>query len=419
MDEVSAWSDPDFRRLFRASAVSVFGSEIGELALPLLAIITLTATPTEVGFLRAAQFLPFLVATLPLGMLVDRHARRPLMMRADIGRFLLIAAIPISVWLGAAEVELLYVVVFAAGCLTVLYQLSDFAYLPDLVPASRIVDANSKLSAVHSANEIAGKGVGGVIVHVLTAPFAVLLDAFTYLLSAFELSRIRAVEQVSPPQHTASRFREAVTGLVAAWRHRYIRPLLLEATTFNFFNEIFVLGLLLYAVRGLELDAATIGLIFVGGGIGSFFGAWFGPRLTHQFGYGRVLLATMAVGNAAPMAAVLTRAEPVISLAVLIATFAVMGVGIGIANVHAVSLRQMAVAEDLRGRVNAGYRLVSWSVLPFGAIIGGVLASSLGAFPAMLIGAFGVPLATMWVLFSPIPRLREIGDAMEQSLDHG
>lgn len=407
----SAWEQADFRRLFRASAISVFGSEIGELALPLLAIITLSATPEELGLLRTLQFLPFLVATLPLGALVDGRPKRSLMMKADVGRFILIGAIPATVWLGIAELELVYVVVFAAGCLTVLYQLADFAYLPVLVREELIVDANSKLSAVHSANEIAGKGIGGVIVQALTAPFAVLFDAATYLVSALDLWRIRTPEQPPRVNQPGSIFRGALSGLVAAWRHRYIRPLLLEATTFNFFNEIFLLSLLLHAVRDLELHAAAIGLVFVGGGVGSFVGAWFGPRLTERFGYGRVLVTTMAIGNGAPLAAALARTDSPNSLAILVATFGVMGLGIGIANVHAVSLRQMSVGEHVRGRINAGYRLVSWGALAVGATVGGLLAASLGAYQAMMIGAIGIPLATAWVALSPIPQLETVIEA--------
>ncbi|RPI25337.1 MAG: MFS transporter [Actinobacteria bacterium] len=414
--DTSAWVDSDFRRLFRASAVSRFGSEIGELALPLLAIITLSARPSQVGLLRAAQFLPFLVATLPLGLIVDRRGKRKLMMRADVGRFVLVSAMPVSIWLGVGGVGLLCILVFAAGCLTVLYQLADFAFLPAIVPAHRIVDANSKLSAVQSANEIAGKGVGGVVVQVLTAPFAVLFDAVTYLLSAVNLSRIGTLEDIPRAAGSMSKRSGAGSGLVDVMRHRYIRPLMAEATTFNFFSEIFILALLLHAVRQLGLDAAAIGLVFVGGGIGSFIGAWFGPRLTHRFGYGRVLLATMAVGNTAPVAAILANGDATTSLAVLVALFWVMGVGIGIANVHAVSLRQMMVSDELRGRINAGYRLVSWSVLPLGAMVGGILASAIGAYGAMLVGAFGIPLATVWVALSPIPRLTSLTEASDRDM---
>src|SRR5690606_10220937 len=184
-----AWSNPDFRRLWAGSAVSSFGAEIAELAIPLLAIVTLAATPSEVGTLRTAQFLPFLLATLPLGMLVDRSRRLPLMIGADVGRFALIMIIPLAVWAGIARIELLYVVMFAAGVLTVLYQVAAFAFVPDVVAAQQLVDATGTIAAAQSANEIGGRGFGGVLVDTLSAPVAVLLNAVGYLASAIWLSR--------------------------------------------------------------------------------------------------------------------------------------------------------------------------------------------------------------------------------------
>jgi Na+/melibiose symporter-like transporter len=409
-----AWHNRDFRRLWGATAISLFGSEIGDLALPLLAIITLSADASQVGLLRSAQFLPFLVATIPLGLVVDRSARRSLMIAADLGRFVLVGSIPVLVWLGVRQIEVLYLLVFGAGTLTVLYQLADFAFLPDIVPRRELIDANGKLSAAQSANEIAGKGVGGLIVAALTAPFAVVLDAATFLMSALCLARIAdpdpsSIAAVEGPSGLAS----ALVGLSIAMRNRFIRPLLGEATTFNFFNEIFILGLLVYAVRDVGLGPALIGSVFVAGGIGSFLGAWFGTRFTSRFGYGRVLLATMLLGNTAPAAVVLLGGDRYLGLAILATIFLVMGVGIGVANMHAVSLRQIAVPEQVRGRVNAGYRLVSWGALPLGAAIGGALASTLGAHDAMVIGAVGIPLATLWVWISPIPSLRTVADASD------
>ena len=410
--ESRAWAVLDYRRLWRASAMSMFGSEISELALPLLAIITLSADAAEVGVLRVAQFLPFLLATLPLGVVVDRAARRPLMIGADLGRFMLVGSIPLLIWLGVRQIEVVYLLVLAAGTLTVLYQLADFAFLPSIVASDQLVDANGKLSAAQSANEIAGKGVGGLIVGAFTAPLAVLMDAVTYLVSAASLARITVVETIAAePEPRPSAFREAKEGLAIALGNRFIRPLLGEATMFNFLNEIFILGLLVYAVRDLGLGPAMIGIIFVAGGIGSFLGAWFGTRFTARFGYGRVLLVTLLVGNTAPAAVILLNGDPSVGLGILVAVFCVMGVGIGIANMHAVSLRQTAVAKQLRGRVNAGYRLISWGALPVGAAVGGVLASALGAQQAMVIGALGIPLATLWVWFSSIPGLRSIADA--------
>ena len=211
------------------------------------------------------------------------------------------------------------------------------------------------------------------------------------------------------PSHHA--WRDAQEGLGIVVRNRYVRPLLGEATTFNFFNEIFILGLLLYAVRGLGLNAAQIGLVFTAGGAGSFLGAWFGSRITGRFGYGRVLLATLLLGNTAPVAVAAPSDSRAAALAVLTASLFVMGIGIGIANVHAVSLRQSAIPAHLHGRVNAGYRLISWGAIPLGASLGGLLAAQLGAHAATLIGAFGIPLATGWVAASSIPRLTSIHDA--------
>lgn len=412
----SAWSNRDFRRLWFGSTVSWFGSEIGELALPLLAILTLRATPGQLGILRGAQFLPFLLATLPLGVLVDRRRRRPLMIGADAGRFLLVGMIPAAVWTGLAGMELLYGLAFLTGVLTVLYQLADFALLPRVVDRDQLVDGNGRLAASQAAAETSGKGLGGLIVQALSAPVGVLVDAVSYLVSALALSRLRIAEPPPParpakdhsPWHT---WHDALEGLGIVIRNRYVRPLLGEATTFNFFNEIFVLGLLLYAVRSLGLNAAQLGLVFTAGGAGSFVGAWFGSRITGRFGYGRVLLVTMLLGNTAPVAVAAPTDSQAAALAVLTIAFLVMGIGIGIANVHAVSLRQSAVPAHLHGRVNAGYRLISWGAVPLGASLGGLLAAHLGAHTATLVGAFGIPLATGWVAASSVPRLASIHDA--------
>ncbi|WP_162606364.1 MFS transporter [Jiangella asiatica] len=406
-----AWPNRNFRRLWLGSAVSTFGSEVAELAVPLLAIVALAATPGELGAVRTAQFLPFLLATLPLGVLVDRRRRLPLMIGADVGRFALMMIIPITVWAGVAGMELLYVVMFAAGVLTVLYQVADFAFLPEIVTHRQLVDANGKLAAAQSANEIGGRGFGGVIVQAVSAPFAVAINATGYLVSALSLRGIRVEEAARPVASARPSWSEITAGLREALRHRYIRALLGEATTFNFFNEIFVLGLMLFAVRELGLGPAQIGIVFTAGGIGSFLGAWFGSRVTGRFGYGRVLLIALVLGNTAPVLVVFTGTDPVASLVLLGAVFVVMGVGIGIANVHAVTVRQAALPERLRGRVNAAYRLISWGAIPLGAALGGGVAGLTDSRTTMVSGGTGMALATLWVAFSPVRRLASIDDA--------
>jgi MFS family permease len=403
-----AWADRNFRRLWVGSSASWFGAEIGELALPLLALITLSATPAEMGLLRTMQFLPFLLATLPLGVLVDRCRKRPLMIGADLGRFVLIGGIPVLIWVGAGHIELVYVFVFAAAMLTVLYQLSDFAFLPRVVTPDLLLDANSKLTATQSAAEIGGKGLGGLLVQALTAPFAVLFNAAGYLVSAFAIARIDVEERVERSKDR-SVWREVAEGLRLVARNKYLRPLLSESTTYNLFFELFLVGLMVFAVRELGLSPALIGLAFTIGAVGTFLGAWFGARVAGRFGYGRVLLVTMLVGNSASILLVLLNDEDTAML-ILASVFFLMGLGTGIANVHATSLRQSVVPSALHGRVNAAYRMVSWGAVPIGASLGGLIATQFSPHTAMLVGALGVPLGTIWIAASAIPRLRSIAD---------
>lgn len=409
----SVWSNANFRRLWIGSGASSLGSEIAEIAVPLLALVTLSASAAELSAVRFAQFLPFLLAALPFGLMVDRlqSKRLALMVGSDVGRFVLVASIPIVVWAGVASIELLCITVFCVAVLTVLFQVADFALLPALVPAGMLIEANGKITATHSANEIGGRGLGGLLVQAVSAPVAVLANALGFLVSAISLRRIRvphpgrSSDRTAPPALSA---RQAIgEGLKMALGNRYIRPLLGEATTFNLFNEVFILALMLIMVRDLDFSPAAIGLVFTAGGVGSFAGAWFGARLTGRYGYGRVLLVTLIIGNGAPLAAILVDRTD-LPLALLCAAFLMMGIGIGVANVHAVSLRQTAVSADLLGRVNAAYRLISWGAIPLGAAAGGFLATYAGAQTALTVGAIGVASATLWVAFSAVPRLATI-----------
>ena len=407
-----AWANRNFRWIWAASTASFFGSEIGEIALPLLALITLDASATQISFLRAMQFAPFLLATMPFGVLVDRHRRRPLMIGADLGRFLLTAAIPLTIWAGVQSMGLIYGLVFGIGTLTVLYQVAEFAFQPLAVTIRQLPDANAKIVATQQAASIGGRGLGGLFVSALTAPAAIAVNAVTYLLSAASLSRATVAEsRPVPGERVTTAWGEVKEGVRITLANRIVRALLGEATTYNFFNEIFMLGLTIYTIRHLHLGAAGLGLILMVGGFGSFLGAWFGTRATARFGYGRVLLATLIVGNGVQAAAVLSIHGGPGALTLLSAIFLISGVGIGVANSHAVTVRQLALPEQARGRVNAAYRLVSWGVIPIGAIAGGVIAQQYGPWSAELVGGIGVALATVWVAFSPVPRLRSVEDA--------
>jgi len=416
------WRHRDFRRLFAGATVSRLGSEISELAIPLLVIITLDGTETEVGFIRTAQFLPFLLLTLHAGVLVDRVRRRPLMVTADLARFVLIGAIPALIWLGVDRMEPLYLLVFAAGAFTVIHQLADTAYLPSLIGPDQLMRANSRLVAAQSAADLSGQGVGGLLVAALSAPIAVLVDAFSFLFSGVAVAGIRHREPAPGGHALADRApmrTEIADGIRYLLRSRYLRPLVGEAATYNAAYQVFIIGLLLWLVRELQMSPALIGLILSLAALGAFAGAAAGVKLSTRYGFGPTMLVTMAVGNGAPLALFATTSGGPGTVALLGGTFALMGFGTALANVHNVTLRQSAIPDRLQGRVNAAYRLVSWGVIPIGAVLGGLLAQEMGAHHAALAGGVGVAAATLWVAFSPIPRLREALPAADPAADAG
>jgi MFS family permease len=406
----SAWRSKPFRRVWTAGAVSGLGSEIGELAVPVLAVVTLAASAAELSLVRAALLVPYLLLTLWLGVIVDRRARRPLLVAADLGRGLLLAVVCGLALTGWLSIPLLVAAAALLGSFAVLSTLAEFSFVPQVVEEEQLIDANARITAAQSAIGVAGAGAGGLLVQLVTVPFALLLNAAGFLVSGVLLLRLRVVESV-PARRSGRRsaVREAREGVVVLLRHRVLRALLSEATLWNLGNEIFMLGLALLVLRSYGFGPAALGLVLMAGGVGAFVGSLLSARLTARFGYGRSLVAAMLVGNSAPVVALLgAGSASVASLVVLTAGFVLSGLGIGVANSQAVSLRQLAVEPTLRGRANAGYRLVSWGALSIGALAGGVLVTALGPWAAGMLGAGLMALATLPVALSPVRRMRRI-----------
>jgi MFS family permease len=406
----SVLRDRHFRRFWAATSVSLLGSEITELALPLLAITTLHASAAQIGWLRSAQFLPFLLATIWAGAVVDRHRRRPLMIAADLARVVLIGCIPLLVWAGIDGVGWLLPVVFLAGVAAVLHEVAAYAYVPVLVGEERLIDANGWVGSSQSAAQVGGRGIGGLIVSVTSPAAGVLADACSYLLSAIGLARIDREEPL-PVLDEDDRpglrgVAGASVGLVV--RHPLVRPLLGEAAICNFFVEIFTTGLLIHTARTLHMSAVAIGTIFAIGAVGATIGASIGSRVSARAGFGRTITTAIVVGNGGALISLACGNRASTALIALSGAMFVFGAGAAIANIHAISLRQVAAPNAMQARLNAGYRLISWGAISVGAIVGGAVTGVVGGRAAMWIGAGGMQLAGSCVLFSAIPRLRTL-----------
>lgn len=406
------WPSRSFRWLWAASATSLLGSEIGEFAVPLFALLTLDASAGELAVLRVAQFAPFLVLTLALGVLVDRMRRKRLLIAGDLGRALIFAAIVYGALVYQLPIWTLAAAVFVIGAFTVLSQLAEFSFVPAVVPYDRLADANARLTSTQSAMSVAGSGVGGVIVQGLTAPIAIGANAATYLVSALFLTRVTALEpERHEPADRVSAWAEARAGLGFLRRNRVVRDLALEAATWNFANEILLLGLTLHVVKHYELGAAILGGMLMASGAGAVLGALLSGRATRRFGYGRSLTTALLVGNTAPLALAYIAAAPsVAALAVAGAALTLSGFGIGLAGAQAVTVRQLATPAELRGRVNAAYRFLSWGMVAIGAIAAGFVATAWGPAIAILVGGIGTTLTTGWIISSPVRKLRGLDD---------
>jgi MFS family permease len=391
--------------LWAAQTVALFGAEITTLAVPLTAALLLGATPFQMGLLVAAGEAPFLVWSLPIGVYADRLRRRPLLIAADLGRALLLCAIPLAALLGLLRIELLYAVAFLTGTLSVLFEVAHYAYVPALAPRGHLTEVNGKLQVSHSAAAAAGPGLAGLLVQAISAPFAVIATAASFLASATLLGSIAQSEPPARSDRARPGLRqEMAEGLRALLGHPLLRPIVLVSAVIGLFLYAVRAGFVLFATRELGLDAATLGAVIAAGGLAAVPGGLLAERAARRLGFGRAIWGGWLVAGASllliPLA---TRATAVPLLA---AAMAIGGLAETIANVNQWSLRQIVTPDHLQARVTASHRFLVYGAFPLGALLGGLLATALDLRPALLLCAVGATLSPLLLLASPLRGLR-------------
>jgi MFS family permease len=402
------WRHGDFLKLWSGEAISLFGSQITLLALPLTAVLVLGATPAEMGILGAVEFAPFLFLSLFAGVWVDRMRRRPILISADLGRALLLFSIPLAYWLGLLRMEYLYVVALFTGVLTVFFDVAYQAYLPSLVERDQLVEGNSKLEVSRSVAQIAGPGLAGSLIQLVTAPIAIVLDAVSFLASAFCLSLIRKPEpQEARPTQKRSIWKEIGEGLGVVLGNRLLRSIAGCTGTSNLFSNITQAVFTIYVIRELKLEPAILGLIFAVGSIGALVGALVSGWLAQRFGLGRTIIGSCFVGGLATIFIPLSSVFPNIAVLLLILAWLIISFSNPVYNINQVSLRQAITPHRLQGRMNASMRFMVWGTMPIGSILGGILGEVIGLDATLVVGTVGSILAFLWVFLSPVRHLQE------------
>jgi len=413
--------DPGFLRLWAAETISHFGSSVTGLALPFVAITLLHATPLQVAILNLADFLPFLLIGLIAGVLVDRFPRRAILIGGDLGRALLIATIPLAYLAGLLTLAQLMLVGFAIGVLTVFFDVAYQAYLPSLIGREDLVEGNSKLELSRSGAGLIGPGLAGLLIDLLRAPVAMLIDALSFIFSALLLFSIRdrtpeetssVGEQAAESSAVAPRGSmrtEIAEGLRFVFGHPALRTIGSATATSNLFSSISGAAFMIFAINELKMSPALIGIAFSLGSLGGLTAALVADPLSKRFGVGRVIVLTVAIGG--PFEAAIAFANPGADLLNVILVALVgftMGGGGTIYNINQVSLRQALTPAAMAGRMNATMRWFVWGTIPIGSLIGGIIGETLGLRAAILIGGIGASFAFIPLLFGPVWGIKEM-----------
>jgi len=400
------WHHLDFRRLWIGETVSQLGTQVSQLALPLVAILVVHASTFEVGLLTAIEMLGFLVVGLPAGAWVDRMRYRNVLIVNDVIRAVALASIPLAQMLGVLSIGQLYLVALATGVSTVFFDVAYQSYLPELIDRKALVEGNAKLQASESVSQIAGPTLGGALIQALTAPYAVLVDAVSFLWSAGWVGAIQvrqAKPERKPDRHLGREIRE---GLSFVLRNRMLRAIAMCTGSSNLFNTMGFAVFYVLLARDLHLSPGIIGLIMSTAAVGGLLGSLAATRVAERLGQGPTIWISIAVSL--PTSFVAPFVHRNWTLILLAASFILFWATVVIYNITQVSFRQGLCPPALLGRMNATMRFLVWGTMPLGGLLGGVLGEAIGVRQTLLVAAIGGCVAVFPVYFSPLRNMREL-----------
>lgn len=409
----SLWRHRDFVKIWSAATVSTVGSQITIIALPFIALTMLGAGVFQVSLLTAVEMLPFLLFTLPAGAWLDRVRRRPVLVAADIGRGVILMSIPVSYVLGTLTMWQLYIVAFTTGTLTAFFDVADQSYLPAILDRDDLVDGNADLQISYSVAQIGGPTLGGNLIAIIAAPFALVIDALSFFISGGFISAVRRREvkperRVDASGRPASMRAEIADGLRYVLGNRYLRPIAACTGTTNLFGAALfgIFPVLIW--HELKLPPAFYGTVMGLASVGFLAGAALSSRLPDAIGIGRTIVISAAMGSPAFLLMTLTPGNLTLAAVTLFVGWFVAGMSQVIYNVAQISLRQAITPPEMQSRMNATMRFIVWGTIPIGSLMGGVLATFAPVRVALIVAAVASFAAVLPVLASPLRSLREM-----------
>ena len=404
----SIWRSADFVKFWAGMNISLLGSQVASLAYPLLAVVTLQATPTQMGMIRATGLVASVIVGPFAGVWIDRLRRRPLLLAVDAGLAIITLTVPVAALFGLLRIEQLYVVQFLTGTLSIIGDVTLMSYVTTLVRREQLTEANSQVQAGGAVITIVGPSLGGVLIQWWGASLVLICDAFSFGLSAITTWLIRAPEpDPAPVAARKSIWAEIGEGLRVVYGDRLLRPLAEGIAIHFLFAGMVYTIFVLYAVRELKLAPASLGIVIAALGPGFLVGALFAPRAASRFGVGRVIcLSPLMIWLGTSLMPLAGGSQTLIVAMLMLAHF-LMGCGIQLHGVNFLSLRQAVTPHALQGRMNASFRFVNLFASMIGSLGSGLLAERIGLRATLIIAACGLLLPPLRLLFSPLRNLRE------------
>ena len=403
------WRNPDFVKLWGSLTITHFGGQVTFLALPLTAALLLNASPFEVGVLTALEALPFALFGLPAGVLVDRLPKLPIIIAADVGRALALLAVPICAWLGVLNMPILYIVGFLVGTGSIIGWPAYQVFMTERVGRSNLVEANAKIGISDSAAQLVGPGLAGALIHWLTAPFAILLDALCFFVSALMLRGIPPAETDAPKAKPRSIVAEMREGLAVVWNNPTLKALVWSIGLWQIFRHMFIAIVVLYAARELGFSAGHVGAMFMMAGVGSLAAATLTGKLNARFGMGRTMLAGLAGTGVAWLVMASAMGPPWLASLLFAGSLFLLDLAAMVFFINYLTLRQAVTPDRLLGRVTSTMIALTIALAPLGGLFGGWTAEQIG-LPAI---ASALVLGVLVAWFSPLAQMHEMPQPQE------